>query len=170
MRLARTHRQPGHRRGTPGTRKLSVVEQTFHPLTEDDARRLAEQRALVERYLGNDPKNLENYAAPAGKLGLLRAILEARLFTASHTYELQCLGVVLGDVFVQACGWQWRIVEDDLGRDPCIKVAGSSVVLYPLTMISKRVEHGHAVDVFALFDEIAADAELRVGQAARLPD
>ncbi|HLL24915.1 MAG TPA: DUF3806 domain-containing protein [Kofleriaceae bacterium] len=143
------------------------MAQTFHDLTEADLAQLAAQRAVVERYLGNDVQNLENYATPAGKLGLLRAILDAGLFRPNHTYELQCMGVVFGDVFVQVCGWEWRMVEDDLGRDPCIKLPSSTIVIYPLTMISKRVEHGEAVDVFALFDEIAADAE-RLAAAAPL--
>jgi hypothetical protein len=142
------------------------MAQTFHALTAADEMQLAAQRAIVERYLGNDPQNLENYASPAGKLGLLRAIVDARLFGPSHTYELQCMGVVFGDVFVQVCGWEWQMVEDELGRDPCIKVPGSAIVLYPLTMISKRVEHGQDVDVFALFDELAADAEMLAKTAA----
>ncbi len=142
------------------------MAQTFHVLSEADHAQLATQRAVVERYLGNDPQNLENYASAAGKLGLLRAILEAKLFGPTHTYELQCMGVVFGDVFVQVCGWEWRMVEDELGRDPCIKVPGSSIVIYPLTLISKRIEHGDTVDVFALFDEIAADAELLAKSAA----
>jgi hypothetical protein len=145
------------------------MAQSFHPLTAIDREALAAQRAVVERYLGNDPQNLENYATPAGKLGLLRAILDAGLFGATHTYELQCMGVVFGDVFVQVCGWEWSIVEDELGRDPCIKVPSSTIVLYPLTMISKRIEHGEAVDVFALFDEVAADAERLAQSSTQLP-
>ena len=138
---------------------MTTAAQTFHALSDADLATLAAQRTVVERYLGNDPQNLENYATAAGKLGLLRAILDARLFGPTHTYELQCMGVVFGDVFVQVCGWAWSMVEDELGRDPCIKVPNSTIVLYPLTMISKRIEHGENVDVFALFDEIAADAE-----------
>lgn len=135
------------------------MAQVFTALAPDDEARLAAQRAVVERYLGNDPQNLENYATPAGKLGLLRAILEARLFGPTHTYELQCMGVVFGDVFVQVLGWEWSMVTDEHGRDPCIQVPRSTVVLYPLTMISKRIEHGEAVDVFTLFDVVAGDAE-----------
>src|SRR5262245_34017926 len=106
-------------------RKLGTMAQTFQPLTAADHTQLADQRAVVERYLGNDPQNLENYASPAGKLGLLRAIVEAQLFGPTHTYELQCMGVVFGDVFVQVCGWEWQMVEDEAGRDPCITVPGS---------------------------------------------
>ena len=142
-----------------------TAAQTFHALSEADQAQLTAQRAVVERYLGNDPQNIENYATAAGKLGLLRAILEARLFGPTHTYELQCMGVVFGDVFVQVCGWEWSMVQDELGRDPCIRVPTSTIVLYPLTMISKRIEHGEHVDVFALFDEIAAETERLVRAA-----
>src|SRR4051812_5171331 len=136
--------------------------QTFERLTPADEDRLRQQRAVIEKYLGDDAANHAKYATAPGKLGLLRAVLEAMVFNASQTYELQCLGIVLGDVFVQQCGWLWRMANDQHGRDPCIKVPGSSIVLFPLTIISKRVERGEQVDVFDLFNRVAADVEQRV--------
>lgn len=56
------------------------------------------------------------------------------------TCELQCLGIVLGDAFVQELKMEWVMVEDDGGRDPAVQPAGTTIILYPLTMISKRVE------------------------------
>jgi hypothetical protein len=111
---------------------------------------------VIEKYLGGDASNLEKYQTVAGKLGLLRALVERRVFQSRQTYELQCMGIVLGDALVQHCGVEWRTVEDKYGRDPCVQIAGSSVVLFPLTMISKRVEKGQAVDVFDLFNHTGA--------------
>jgi hypothetical protein len=144
--------------------------QRFEPLTTDDEQRLSTQRAVIERFLGNDPKNLANYASPAGKLGLLRAVLAAKVFDPSQTYDLQCRGIILGDVFVQKMKWLWRMVVDENGRDPCVKVPGSSIVLFPLTMISKRVERGEDVDVFDIFNRVAAVSEEKAKAADRLAD
>jgi hypothetical protein len=37
-----------------------------------------------------------------------------------------------------------------------VRVPGSTILMYPLTMISKRVERGDEVDVFQLFNDTAA--------------
>jgi hypothetical protein len=144
--------------------------QKFERLTPADEERLRQQRAIIERYLGDDEMSRANYAKPAGKLGLLRTLLEAKIFDASQWLELQSMGIVLGDAIVQEMGWLWRMVEDEYGRDPCVKVPGSSMILFPLTMISKRVEQGETVDVFALFNIAVADVEERAKTAEPLAD
>jgi len=136
--------------------------QKIEPLNPADTARLAHQRGVIEHYLGGDAANLQKYQTVAGKLGLLRALLERKVFQPTQTYELQCLGIVLGDALAQHCGVEWRMVEDQYGRDPCVQLPGSTVVIFPLTMISKRVEKGGQVDVFNLFNGIAAKiAELK---------
>jgi hypothetical protein len=144
--------------------------QKFERLTAADEERLRQQRAIIERYLGDDETSRTNYAKPPGKLGLLRALLEAKIFDASQWLELQSMGIILGDAIVQEMGWLWRMVEDEYGRDPCVKVPGSSMVLFPLTMISKRVERGETVDVFALFNMAVADVEERAKTAEPFAD
>src|SRR5258706_7581618 len=66
---------------------------------------LATQRAVVEKYLGDDDARTK-YTKPAGKLGLLRALLTQKVFKPTQTHELQCMGIVLGDTFVQELGME----------------------------------------------------------------
>jgi len=130
-------------------------EQKITALTGVDQKRLADQRAIIEKFLGDeDSKN--KYKTAAGKLGTIRAVLHASVFKRDQTYELQCLGIVLGDAFVQELGMEWVIVEDEHGRDPAVRMPNTSIILYPLTMVSKRVERGEQVDVFELFNGTAA--------------
>lgn len=129
-----------------------------------DLKRLSDQRAVVEGYLADDSR--ANYAKPAGKLGLLRALLTQKVFKPTQTYELQCMGVVLGDAFVQELGMEWVTVTDEHGANAAVRLPGTSVIIFPLSMISKRVERGESVDVFDLFNGIAAEIE-RVKQIAR---
>jgi hypothetical protein len=126
--------------------------------TEADLQRLREQRAVVEKFLG-DEGSRQKYQTAAGKLGVIRGILQARAFKADQSYELQCLGVVLGDVFVQDLKMEWVTVEDEHGRDPAVRLPGSTIILYPLTMISKRVERGETVDVFDIYNSAANQVE-----------
>jgi len=138
--------------------KMTNEQQKITALTDADQKRLRDQRAVVEAYLG-DEESKRKYQTAAGKLGTIRAILGSGVFKRDQTYELQCLGIVLGDAFVQELGMEWIMVEDEHGRDPAVRMPETSVILFPLTMISKRVERGEQVDVFELFNGVAAHVE-----------
>ena len=132
--------------------------QKITPLTEDDQKRLREQRAVVEKYVADDVSR-QKYLTAAGKLGTIRALLDEKVFKPNQTYELQCLGIVLGDAFAQELKMEWVMVEDESGRGPAVRLPDTTIILYPLTMISKRVERGEKVDVFDLFNWAAAQVE-----------
>ncbi len=140
-------------------------QQTIMALIEADQERLRDQRAVVEAYLGNEDSK-QKYQTAAGKLGTIRAILQAGIFRRDQTYELQCLGIVLGDAFVQELGMEWIMVEDEYGRDPAVRMPGTTIILHPLTIISKRVERGEQVDVFDLFNDHAARVDELTGITA----
>ena len=144
-----------------------VAKQTEQKITapnEADQKRLEEQRAVVEKYLGNE-ESKEKYKTPAGKLGTIRAILQGNIFTPEQEYELQCLGIVLGDVFVQDMGMEWIMVEDEYGRDPAVRLPNTTIILYPMTMISKRIGRGENVDVFEMYNGTVAQVEALKGEA-----
>jgi hypothetical protein len=127
-------------------------------LTEADQNRFREQRSLVERCLGNAITR-EKFKTAAGKLGTIRAILQAGLFKAEQGYELQCLGTVFGDALVEEMGMEWIIVEDEHGREPALRHAEANLIVYPITMISKRIEAGEWVDVFELCQSVLDQVE-----------
>lgn len=139
-------------------------DQKLLPLSRDDLASQARQRAVVETYLSMEDLR-GKYLTSSGKLGTLRALLQAKVFTSKQTYELQSMGVVLGDVFVQDMGFKWVIVQDALGRDPALQYKDSKVLLFPLTMISKRLERGEDVDVFDLYNGVAVEARKQLREA-----
>ena len=51
------------------------------------------------------------------------------------------------------------MVEDEYGRDPAIRYKESSLLAFPRTMLSKRVEDGELPDVEELFDGLARRLE-----------
>jgi hypothetical protein len=130
---------------------------TVSALTSADEDRLQKQRELVRSYL--DDASIPKFATKAGKLGTIRALLAANTFKPTQTYELQSLGVVFGDAVAEETRMKWVRVEDSDGRDPALEVPGTSLIVYPLTMISKRVEKGETVDVFALFNTLCDDVD-----------
>ena len=121
------------------------------PATEE-AERIEAQRRWVREHFDEDARHL--YELRDEKLRLIQTILDAGWIEASETVKLQCLGITLGDALVQELGLEWVMVEDEYGRDPAIRKPGTTVLAFPLTMISKRVERGEAVVVRDLFDGV----------------
>ena len=135
-----------------------AADQIIMELTNNDLAGLNKQRSVIERYVHKDDLNTK-YRTPAGKSGTLRALIEAKVFKKNQTYELQSMGVILGDTFVQEMGFHWVVLEDEYGRDPAIKYKKTSIILYPLTMLSKRIENGEDFDVFEIFNGTAAKVD-----------
>lgn len=122
----------------------------------------AKRRWLREHY---DEEARHQYDTLEGKLRLLATILDNGWIGAADTLQLQCLGVGFGDALVQALGLEWVMVEDEYGRDAALRAEGSSLRLFPLTSIAKRIERGEQVDVHALFEQACAQVQ-RLAQDA----
>lgn len=91
------------------------------------------------------------YTMLSEKLRLLQTILDAGWIERHETFKLQCLGITLGDALCQELHMEWVTVEDEHGRDPALRLPGTTVIVFPLTLIAKRVERGETVDVADLF-------------------
>jgi len=119
-------------------------------LNADDVADLEAKRDWVRGHY--DEASRSEYDTLDGKLRLLVTILNSGWISADETLKLQCLGITFGDALAQALSMNWVAVEDEYGRDPALVLEGTSIVLYPQTSISKRVERGGEVDVRELFE------------------
>jgi hypothetical protein len=129
-------------------------KQEFFPLGREDLIRLDQQRAFVldlARRLDLSPA----FSGGVADLQILQSIVDSKALKAEQTWELQCLGIVLGDVFASEHDLRWVIVEDEYGRDPALRYRNTSNLVFPLTMISKRVEDGKKVDLQAIYDGVS---------------
>jgi hypothetical protein len=86
-------------------------------------------------------------------LGILQTLLDRRFVTADQTLELQAMGVVLGDLLAAELDMKWVIYEDRYGRSRALRLRSSDNFLFPITMISRRVEAGAQVDVTAVYEK-----------------
>jgi hypothetical protein len=136
-----------------------MQEQSFRDLNEDELDWLAAQRDRVEVLFAGNAEALAEYQTDPGKLAVIRAVLNAKAFRPDQTFELQGLGVIFGDVLASQLGMQWRVLEDELGASPCLVLPGTSIVLFPQTMISKRIERGEELEVLDLLNEIVSKVE-----------
>src|SRR5499433_3377924 len=129
----------------------------FEPLNADDSTDLEAKRSWVRNHY--DERARHKYDTLDGKLRLLDTILRNKWIASSETLKLQCLGITFGDALAQMLGLTWVAVEDGLGRDAALTLDGTSIRVFPLTSISKRIERGEEVEVYELFEQACATIE-----------
>lgn len=127
------------------------MEQKIGPLSADLAAHSLKQRLWVRDHYDEEARH--NYETVEGKLRLLETILDAGWIKPDETWKLQSLGITFGDALAQQLGLDWISVEDEYGCDPALQVPGTSVILFPLTAISKRIERGDTVNLRDLFTQ-----------------
>ena len=126
------------------------MSQRIHVPNAEELARIEAQRAWVRNHFEPDARG--QYDSLEGKLRLLDTIVRSKWIERNETVKLQCLGITLGDAVVQEFAMRWVTVEDEYGRDPAVELPGTSILVFPLTMISKRIEQGEEVDIYDLFD------------------
>jgi len=133
------------------------MSQSITELTPADTKFLDQQRWWVAGHLADDSG--ADFAEVSVKLQVLQAVLDNGWVSQGETAKLQALGVVFGDVLAELLQVPWVMVEDEYGRDPALLISDDPVLVFPITMISKRVEDGETVDVTALLT-IAAEGAM----------
>lgn len=90
----------------------------------------------------------------------LQEIVDSAQVPVTNTQELQSLGIVFGKVFVnETPSYDWWVIEDEYGKDACIRYKETNLLIFPQTMLSKRIEDGENPDVIALFHGLKQDLE-----------
>jgi hypothetical protein len=123
----------------------------------EDLQRIEAQRTWVRDHYELGARH--RYDSVEGKLEVLEVILRNGWIESAETVKLQSLGIAFGDALAQRLGLSWVTVEDELGRDPALILKGTSIKVFPLTTISKRIERGEVVDVYELFDAACATVQ-----------
>lgn len=92
-------------------------------------------------------------AGTVADLAALQKVIDSKIVEPEATYSLQALGLAFGKVFIGTqTNYDWWMVEDEYGRDPAIRYKQTTLLLFPKTMISKRIEDGEQVDVVEIFE------------------
>ena len=119
-------------------------------LSPEQVVRLDQQRAVIQEAA------TKRYQAPPltrsmADMPVLQRLLDDGVFARTQTYQLQCLGVVFGDVLANELPLWWMWASDQGGAWPALKYKDTTIQLNALTLISKRIEGGEKVDLAALF-------------------
>lgn len=115
---------------------------------------MAQQEAKIDdlaaRQLG---RRLQHTTAD---LSLLQTLLDRQLISDDDEMGLQAMGIVMGNLLASQYGLNWVIYTDKRGRSRALQIGPDQQVLFPSTMISRRVQAGADVDVKALYDKAGA--------------
>jgi hypothetical protein len=121
-------------------------------MSTEMAKRIEAQRNWVKGHFTED--TLNKYETVDGKLYLLQTILDNKFYRKDETLKLQSLGITFGDALAEKLNLEWVEVEDDYGIDPALRYKETSILLFPLTMISKRIENDEKINIEELFNGI----------------
>lgn len=133
------------------------MDQKIEPLSADDTVHLEAKRKWVREHYDEGARH--KYETLDGKLVLLDTILRNKWVDPTETVKLQCLGIAFGDALAQKLGLQWVAVEDEYGRDPALSRIGTSLLVFPMTSISKRIERGEEIDLLPFFEHACETIE-----------
>ena len=139
------------------------MDQIIREISNATLQRIKAQREWVRNHYS--PESTSEYDSIEGKLKLLDVIIKSKWINKEETVKLQCLGITLGDALIQKLNLRWIEVEDNKNVDPALKLGDSSIILYPLIMISKRIENDETVDIYSLFDGIVEKVNTIIGIA-----
>lgn len=126
-----------------------VGEQSYR-LEANEAEWLDEARKWLKGHFESDPD--AGYATLEGKLAVIRANLAGGWVGPEDTWKLQSLGIAMGDALAQDLMLEWVTVDDEYGRQPALHWPGTSILAFPVTMISKRIEDGERLDIDVMYE------------------
>jgi hypothetical protein len=87
-------------------------------------------------------------------LDLLQQIVDRELIDAKDTEGLQALGAVMAQLMLlDVPSLEWKIYIDEVGRSRALCAKNTKECLFPMTMLSRRMEVGLKPDVRKVYEE-----------------
>lgn len=88
-------------------------------------------------------------------LQLLQRLADGSWIARDDYETQQAMGVVLGNVMLADFPtiFEWKVYEDKIGRSRAICVKNTSECLFPVTMLSRRMEVNSRPDVKKIYDD-----------------
>ena len=132
--------------GFPRVRDLNWLNQNFL----NNQRNRADE--IVRDKLAQRLKSAEQQENTQDNIKLLQRLIDENQLKGYKEIDLQSLGVVLGDLYVESHNHlTWQVYEDDLGKSHAVCVKQTKHCIFPLTMISRRVKVGLKPDLNRIY-------------------
>ena len=132
----------------PFVHELNVLNNNFLNQQRNRADKVCRQafgRKLQSLSLGEDTWQ---------NIVLLQRIIDKKEVSQNDKLTLQSLGVVLGDIYVdQVRELNWKVYEDELGKTHAVCIDNTKHCIFPVTMLSRRIEGGLTPDVEIVYNK-----------------
>jgi hypothetical protein len=141
------------------------IQDVISELSPQDLRDLSDRLLSIQRLLQARYGDVVLSRRKAD-LPWLQRLIDDRAIAPNQVNELQSLGIAFGEVLAQELGLRWVVVQDRYGRDPALRLGDTSLLLFPRTILSRRIAAGQAPDVASLLESIRAHLQqLASGEA-----
>lgn len=100
-----------------------------------------------------------------GDLAVLQQIVDRDLIDSEDTEGLQALGAVMAKLMLRDVpSLEWKIYKDHLGRSRALCAKQTLECLFPITMLSRRMEKGLKPNVKKVYEEGLSMLDAHVAQ------
>jgi len=148
----------GCHRGEAPAPEGKKMEETILPATDADRARIANHEAAVLKLLRARYGAVQLRRVEAD-LDLLQRLSDDGVLRAGQDTELEAVGVVFGQVLVAGTQLRWITVEWDGERTLALQYPNTTVIVFPQSMIAKRVDGGERVNFRSLYRGVVDQVE-----------
>jgi hypothetical protein len=134
------------------------VMDSVRPANQDDRDRIAAQAAVVLKMLQSRYGDVKLRRTEAD-LRLLQRLHDDGGLKAGRAKELEAVGIVFGEVLAARTPLRWITVEWQGERALGLQYPDTTVIVFPGSMIAKRVDRGERVEFDGLFQGTVAQVE-----------
>ena len=141
---------------SPSAGQNVSLELLIEPLTTVDNQFMDHQRNKIEKLASQIGRRLTGNIDR--DLSTLQRLIDDQLVTSSDTLVLQAMGVVFGDLLKSRLNMDWVIYRDKIGRSRALCCLEEKIYIFPITMISRRLEGGSQRRLKPLFNEAVKES------------
>jgi hypothetical protein len=134
------------------------VEQSIHPASETERQQISAQIAAMMEMLRSRYGDVQ-LRHTEDDLRLLQRLQDDNALQALREEELQGVGIVFGQVLAAQTPLQWVTVEWQGERVLGLQYPNTTVIVFPGSMIAKRVKRGERVQFASLLSSMMAQVE-----------
>ena len=117
--------------------------------------------ALHRNWLDHQSEGSDISSTSELKLQLIQAIIDSDELKKYESTKIQSLGVGFGDALAQDIPeLEWVAVEDEDGRELALRFKHTSILFYPITDLSRRIEDYVEVDVLNMFEGFKGSVDI----------
>lgn len=109
----------------------------------------------ISQILNIKEEEIDTYHRSDKTMSFIQKMIDEKVFQIENAYELHSLGIALGDyIQYKYNDFHWAVIRDEYGRDICLQYKTLALTIFPMTMISKRVEDGDNINVAELVNDL----------------